>query len=461
MSQKLKDLREKRAQAWEQLKAINERSKDAAMNAEDQAAWDKGNAEIDAIGGEITAEEKRLDDAAAREKRLAEIEATNRAALGDGRIGVDAGRRREENPERVAGIDVRAIALQGWLRAGRGLDLTAEHRDACRRAGVNPGSTELALSADYRYGGPAWCSRDTRAIREFRAGLDVATGGAGQETIPEGFMAELEAVTLAYADVRRVCRVIRTASGNPLPWPKVDDTGNVGVKLDEATSFGTSVDPTFSAVTFNAYKYSSKPVFVSQELLDDTAFNLSSEIAGMLGERLGRIEASATTVGDGTGDPNGIVTASGMGHTTAVAAAFTADELLALIHSLDPSNRNSASTGFMFHDTALLYIRKLKDGNGQYLWQPGLQVGAPNSIAGYPYTINQQMEPLVSGVPVTAKKHVLFGDFSKYVIRLVAADRFYRLDERYRDTDQSAFVAFRRLDSDTIKASALKHLLQA
>jgi HK97 family phage major capsid protein len=271
----------------------------------------------------------------------------------------------------------------------------------------------------------------------------------------------MERVTLAYADVRRVCRVIRTANGNALPWPKVDDTSNSGVKLDEATTFGTSVDPTFSAVTFNAYKYSSKPVFVSQELLEDSYFNMSSEIASMLGERLGRIEASATTVGDGTGDPNGIVTAAGTGVTSAAATAFTPDELIALVHSLDPSNRMGPSVGFMFHDTALAYIRKFKDANGPYLWQPGMGANEPNTLLGFPYAINQQMEPLVSNVPVTAKKHVLFGDFSKYVIRLVAADRFYRLDERYRDLDQSAFIAFRRLDGDTIKASALKVLLQS
>jgi HK97 family phage major capsid protein len=261
--------------------------------------------------------------------------------------------------------------------------------------------------------------------------------------------------------VRQVCRVIFTASGNPMPWPKVDDTSNSGVKLDEATTIGTSVDPTFSAVTFNAYKYSSKPVFISQELLEDSAFNLSSEIASMLGERLGRIEGSAMTTGDGSGDPNGIVTAAGTGVTSAAAAAFTADEVIGLVHSLDPAYRSGSSVGFMFHDTALLYMRKFKDANGQYLWAPGMTASEPDRLFGFPYTINQAMEPLVSNVPVTAKKHVLFGDFSKYVIRDVSSMRFYRLDERYRDTDQTAFIAFKRLDGDTIRAEALKVLLQA
>jgi HK97 family phage major capsid protein len=90
-----------------------------------------------------------------------------------------------------------------------------------------------------------------------------------------------------------------------------------------------------------------------------------------------------------------------------------------------------------------------------------LMAGEPDRLLGYPLTINQQMEALVSDVPVTAKKHVLFGDFSKYVIRDVATPRFKRLEERYADTDQIAFIAFKELDADTIKASALKVLLQA
>lgn len=457
----VKELREKRAEVWKKAQQLHTERK-ADWKSEDQAAWDACNAEIDAIGKEIEAEESRLNSAAEREKRLAEIEATNRSALNDARVGFDAGRRREENPENVAKVDVRGLALQGWLRAGRGMDLTHEHREACRAAGVNPSSPEVDFGkVNIQYSGPSWANRGRQQIREFRVGLDVGTGGAGQETIPEGFVAELERVTLAYANVRNVCRVIRTAGGGDLPWPKVDDTGNTGVLLAEATTIGTSVDPTFSAVTFNAYKYSSKAVFVSQELLEDSAFDLSREVAGMLGERLGRVEGVATTTDDGSSKPKGIVTCAGTGVTSAAATAFTPDELLGLVHSVDPSNRVGPSVGFMMNDSVLLYCRKFKDAAGQYLWQPGLMAGAPDTLLGYPVTINQAMVGTTSGVPVTATKHVLFGDFSKYVIRLVAADRFYRLDERYRDLDQACFVAFRRLDGDTIKASALKVLLQS
>jgi HK97 family phage major capsid protein len=134
---------------------------------------------------------------------------------------------------------------------------------------------------------------------------------------------------------------------------------------------------------------------------------------------------------------------------------------LGLIHSLDPSYRALPSTGFMMHDTMLLYARKLKDASGQYLWQPGMQAGVPDRLHGYPIAINQQMEPLVSNLPVTAKEHILFGAFEKYVIRDAGGVRMYHLTERYRDVDQDCFVAFKRVDGRALNVSAFKTLLQA
>jgi HK97 family phage major capsid protein len=458
MDATLKSLQEQKNAKAAAIKELGDRQ--ANWTAEDRAAWDTVNKEYDEAAAALTARDAELKNSEAVQKRLADIEAEQKASH---KPTFDEGQRRQANPENIARerAEIQGVALQAWMRAGKGMNLSEEHRTACKSVGINPGSSEIDLSSQFRYGRPAWCSQSRQNQREFRVGLDVATAGAGVETSPEGFMAELERRRLEFAHVRQVCRVIFTASGNPMPWPKVDDTSNSGVKLDEATTIGTSVDPTFSAVTFNAYKYSSKPVFISQELLEDSAFNLSSEIASMLGERLGRIEGSAMTTGDGSGDPNGIVTAAGTGVTSAAAAAFTADEVIGLVHSLDPAYRSGSSVGFMFHDTALLYMRKFKDANGQYLWAPGMTASEPDRLFGFPYTINQAMEPLVSNVPVTAKKHVLFGDFSKYVIRDVSSMRFYRLDERYRDTDQTAFIAFKRLDGDTIRAEALKVLLQA
>jgi HK97 family phage major capsid protein len=210
-----------------------------------------------------------------------------------------------------------------------------------------------------------------------------------------------------------------------------------------------------------AFKISSKPVFVSSEILQDSAFNLEMVLSDIIGTRFGRGETTYFTTGTNSSQPQGIVTAAGTGVTSASPTAFTADELIGLVHSLDPSYRALPSTGFMLHDTTLLYVRKFKDGDGQYLWQPGMQNGAPDRIYGYPYSVNQKMAALVSNVPVTANKHVLFGAFEKYVIRDAGGVRLYHLTERYRDLDQDCFVAFKRIDGRALNTGALKVLLQA
>lgn len=463
MDAKLKELQEQKnakAAAIKELAARQDK-----WTAEDRAAWDVVNKEYDDTSAAMKARDEELKNSEAVQKRLKEIEDHQRAVNDDKVGGFDGDKRRETTPEAIEARakQDRTIAWQAWLRCGLNRDISERQNEACRRLKFNPRKQEFEAPLTARYGDPAWASMGRNTTRqlhddaEYRAGLDVATSGAGLETIPEGFLYELEQKLQAYGGPRPVCRVIRTATGNALPMPTVDDTGNIGAKLAEATTIGTSVDPTFAAVTLNAYKYSSKPIFISQELLEDSAFNLAAEIGSMLGTRLGRIMGQEDTVGDGSGDPNGIVTASTAGVTAASTTAFTADELIDLVHTVNPAYRSMPSVGFMFHDTILKYIRKFKDSNGQYLWQPGMAAGVPDRVYGYPYTINQHMDSALT----TGKKVALFADFSKFIIRDVAQLRFYRLDERYRDTDQTAFIAFMRHDADTIQATAIQRLTLA
>lgn len=442
---------------------------DKEWNPEHEANWQRLNDEHDAAAKALTDYISSERASAERALKLKAIEDEGRAINGDRRIGPDEDRRREESPEnRAAAIQhSQALAMQAWACTRQRVSdfrMTEEHRAACKQWGVNPNDEEIGfgeLKPKYSRKAAWLCNGGVPSTREVRVGLDISTSGAGMETIPEGFMPELVKVTLEYAHVSNVCRILQTDSGNPIPWPKADDTGNAGVLLAAATTIGTSVDPTFSAVTFSAYKMSSTACFVANELLQDSAFNLSSELADMLGERLGRVEGTYSTTGTGSSQPKGIVACAGTGVTSAAAAAFTSDELIDLVHSLDISNRNGDSVGFMMHDTAVKYVRKIKDANGQYLWQSGMGAGSPDTLLGYRVVTNQAMEPLVSNVPVTAKKHVLFGDFRRFIVRYAGGIRFYHLKERYRDVDQDAFVAFRRFDSNTTKASALKVLLQA
>ena len=455
---KIEELYQEKAKAAASIKDMAARQE--SWTAEDRSAWDKVNADYDAASKLIEEENNRLHSNEEVQKRLAEVEAELKATH---RASVDADVRRAANPEVAVANDdeQRTLAFQAWAMKGK--CLTKRHLDACERLGVDARSEDIELGGSYskRYGDPAWLCGGVQARREMRAGMDVATSGAGKETIPQGFMYELEKKTLEYGHVRQVCRVVSTPTGNTMPWPVVDDTGNVAAILAEATTISTSVDPTFSAITFLSYKLSSKPVFASSEIIQDSAFNLAAEIGGLLGERFGRGENVYFTTGTNSGQPQGVVTAAGTGVTSASATAITADEVLGLVHSLDPSYRALGSVGFMMHDTAILYLRKLKDANGAYLWQPGLQSGVPDRIAGYPVAINQQMEPLVSNLPVTAKKHILFGAFEKFVIRDCGGVRMKHLQERYADLDQECFVAFKRVDARALNTAAFKVLLQA
>lgn len=480
MDAKLKALQEEKNTKAVAIQELGNRQD--KWTAEDRSAWDVLNKEYDAAAVALTARSDELKSSEAVQKRLKEIEDQQKAVTGDKAIGLDGDRRREAEPEVIdfRRFETRALVMQGWAMTQAGLSLRDEHRESFRAiGGVSPSAKHIVIAPDgtfceprheadlpygsrlRRYGESAWVCGGRPTQREFRVGLDVATSGAAKETIPQGFMNELEQKTLAYGAVRQVCRVISTATGNSMPWPVVDDTGNIAAILAEATTIGTSVDPTFSAITFLAYKLSSKPVFASSEILQDSAFNLASYLAEAMGVRFGRGENVYFTTGTNSSQPQGIVAAAGTGVTSAAAAAFTSDELINLVHSLDPSYRALPSTGFMFHDTCLSYIRKFKDANGQYLWSPGMQPGVADRIYGYPYNINQQMEPLVSNVPVTAKKHVLFSAHEKYVVRDCGGVRMYHLTERYRDVDQDAFVAFKRIDGRTLNAAAHKVLLQA
>jgi HK97 family phage major capsid protein len=272
------------------------------------------------------------------------------------------------------------------------------------------------------------------------------TVGAGGYTIPVGFVRNLELALLAFGGVRQVAEILRTDGYAAMPWPTADDTGNKGALLAEATTIGSSVDPTISEVVFNAYKFSSKLVKVSAELLQDSAFNLADILGSMLGERIGRIENDYQTTGSGNDQPNGIVTAAATGVTTASATAIAADELIDLVHSVDPAYRPGAA--FMMHDSVIKALRKLKDGEGRYLWVSGLATGMADSLLGYPIVPNQSMASSIAHLAKT----VLFGQFSKYKIREVATIRLRRLVERYADTDEEGFVAFTRMDSDLLDA---------
>jgi HK97 family phage major capsid protein len=355
--------------------------------------------------------------------------------------------------------ELRMEALSGWIRSSNGYDASQSEQEAAQALGLSLGRSQFDLSllpSRSVNGAPIWSSNGGQSrTRETRA-QSVGTNSGGGFTVPEGFVAELERRMLDFNGPRQVARVIRTGSGNILPWPTANDTGNSGADIAENGGIAAQ-DVVFGEVQLSAYKRTSGAILVSQELLEDTGINLVAELIDIMGERLGRRTAAKYTTGTGSGQEQGIVTGATEGVTTVSPSAIAADEIKNLVHSLDPAYRRSPSTGFMAHDNVWLAVRKLKDSQNRYLWQDSIQLGMPDRLEGFPVTINQSMAAAVS----TGNVSMLFGDFSKFVIRDVNAIRFYRLDELYRANDQTGFMAFLRTDSRVLQPEAIKTLQQS
>jgi len=176
--------------------------------------------------------------------------------------------------------------------------------------------------------------------------------------------------------------------------------------------------------------------------LRDSSIDLAAHINERLTQRLGRITNSMFTVGNGTNQPMGLMAAAGAGKiaSTGGASSVAFDDLVDLIHSVDPAYRSAGQCGFMFHDTTLRELKKLKDGQGRPLWLAGLSAKEPDTINNYQYTINQDVAQMAAN-----SKSIAFGDFSRYTIRDVSDIMLYRMeDSYYTRKGQVGFLAFMR-----------------
>ena len=293
-----------------------------------------------------------------------------------------------------------------------------------------------------------------RTVAEARA-MSTTTDSEGGYLVPTDLGAAVEVALLEFGGVREVATVIRTENGAQIDLPTVDDSGNTGSIEGENDGLATT-DVTFGVKSLNAYKVSSDLVKIPFELLQDSAFDLASLLGRLLGERIARNSSALYTTGTGSSQPKGVVTASAAGVTAAGVAAITSDELIDLYHSVGRAYRRNGT--WMMADSTAKYVRKLKDAENQYLWQPGLSMGLPDTLFGAPVITNDDMAALATG-----NKTVLFGDFSRYYIRDVGAVRLIRLNERFADNDQIAWVAILRTDGELADAGTnpVKHLVQA
>lgn len=369
---------------------------------------------------------------------------------------------RIKREERVAAAE---RALEERNKSRRPINPDVEGRAASENEGevtyrsafyklLSVGGDTSELSAEERT-----ALRDgAQAKAEFRA-QTAGTAAAGGYTVPVELANVMIKSMAAWGPMydEAICTVISTASGNQINLPTVDDTTVPVVKHTEGvalTDDGGS-DVTFGQKRLDAYVFDTEFVRFSMELAQDSIFNVEALLGELLGERLGRRANVELTTGDGTGDPNGVVTASSLGKTAAAAAAITFDELLDLEHSVDPAYRMSAKCAYMLNDGTLLKLRKLKDGNGQYIWQAGnVKDGTPGTLNGRRYHINQAMPAATTGL-----KSVIFGDFSKYFVRKVGTPIIGVLKERF--WPDLGIAGLIRLDGELGDAAAIKHLIQA
>jgi HK97 family phage major capsid protein len=251
---------------------------------------------------------------------------------------------------------------------------------------------------------------------------------------------------------RTLANVITTSSGDR-KIPVVATKGTASW-VDEEGAIPES-DDSFGQVSIGAYKLATM-IKVSEELLNDSVFNLESYITKEFARRIGNKEEEAFFTGDGTGKPVGILNATGgaqIGVTSAGATAITLDEMLDLFYSLKAPYRNRAA--FVMNDSTIKAIRKLKDSTGQYLWQPSIKEATPDTILNRPLYTSAYVPAIAA-----AAKAVVFGDFSYYWVADRQGRVFKRLNELFAATGQVGFIATQRVDGKLILPEAIKVLQQ-
>ncbi len=284
-----------------------------------------------------------------------------------------------------------------------------------------------------------------------------SSGSAGGYLVPTGWGGELLEALKAFGGMRDVATILNTAGGNPLPWPTVDESAVEGEIVAENES-ASDQDATFGTVQIGAYKYSSKVFTLPFELLQDQGPGIDVEafIRRAAAMRIARVTNKHFTVGTGSAQPQGVVTGSAAGKigATGKATTFDFDDLIDLEHSVDPAYRSLPGVGFMFHDTTLRFMKKLKDSDGRPLWVPGYTTKEPDVINGYRYKINQHMPTMAANA-----KSVLFGDLSSYMIRDIMQVTLFRFDDSaFIKKGQIGFLAWSRHDGKLVTAGQpVKH----
>lgn len=429
------------------------------FTSEERVKWDAMNAEYDSL----KARESELTSLEQREREIEEFESAPSLAIrGAGRGDVNHKPETKGNEDRSAVTDedygraFKAWALAPWKPS----EITDEDIRASKKVGINPQDREVVIRFNQtpvlQQRQDAYRSMDRRGAHKESRALTTSVGASGGFTIAPLFNANFEEALLYYGPMMQVAEIVRTKTAADFPYPTINETTKTGSYVAENTAISTAEDIDFALTMLHAYKATTNAILIPHDLFRDTAINLTAMISKWLGQRFGRfINTEATT---GTSKAKGIVTQATTGVTSASSTAITADELIDLFYSIDRSYRDAPGFGFMYNDAMEKYFRKLKDGNGAYIWGNGLNSGAPDTLLNKPTYVNNDMaSSLVSGaVPVIA------GDLQAFKIRLVEEIRLTQTSERYWEYDQMAFAAYSNFDAGLVDAGThpVKKLVQ-
>lgn len=395
---KILELREKRAKAWEAAKAFldSKRGNDGLISAEDGAVYDKMEADIVNLGKEIT----RLE---------------------------------------------RQEALEAELNKPINTPLTGKP--------VNPDMDEKVGRASDEYKKAFWnVMRSKNPRQNVLNALSIGEESEGGYLVPDEFERTLIQTLEEENIFRKLAKIIQTSSGDR-KIPIVVTKGTASW-LDEGEDYDED-DVVFGQASIGAYKLGTM-IKVSEELLNDSVFNIEEFISTEFARRIGAKEEEAFLVGDGEGKPTGIFATTGgaqVGATAAANNAITADEVIDLVYSLKSPYRKNAV--FILNDATVKVLRKLKDGQGQYLWQASLTAGTPDTLLNRPVYTSAYAPTIAAGA-----KTIAFGDFKYYWIADRQGRSFKRLNELYATTGQVGFLGSQRVDGKLILPEAIKVLQQ-
>lgn len=412
MSGMLEALQTRRNNVYEQMKALADTASEAnrSFSAEEQGSWDAMNEELDNL-------DTRMKSAMETEQRAQEAEKMFEGLRG---------KPKENGPD----DEQRGATSEELRKFLRG--------EGARAFDLQPSKVNF---------------RD----------LSKLTSGAGGNTVPTDFYGRLMAHLIETSAVLQSgAMILNTASGEVIQVPKTTAHSSAAI-VTETGAIGES-DPAFGQVSLGAYKYGTM-IQVSRELLTDTGVDLEGYLAMQAGRALGNAFGAHAITGDGSSKPRGVVTDATVGKTGLAGdsggfgdqsvVGEGADQLIDLFHSVIAPYRMSQACRWMMNDTTAGVIRKIKTTEGQYIWQPSVIAGQPDTILGKPVLT----DPNVASVGLSAKS-VVFGDFSQYFVRLAGGIRFERSDEFAFGNDLVTFRCLMRADAALVDLTGAVKVFQ-